>query len=339
MVEKIIKMISNLKILSKMNEIIDGLNTHTTNTNNPHNVTAEQLGLATAYVYKGSVTNFGDLPANAQNGWVYSVENEHTDSAGILHPAGANFAWDGSKWDDLGGSLSGYATIDFVENRVIPIEKGGTGATTASGACKNLGAVQTVNGVAPDASGNVKVSAVAGSNIVNIIYPVGSIYMSMSSTNPAELFGGTWEQIAQGRCLIGAGTGTDSRSESKTFTAGDTGGEYSHKLTVGEMPSHNHGASSSNIGSHTHFVASSSKGSPIRDNTNLSSTNRLTYYATNHSLVEGYILQGTSGAANVGASSSAGTTSTTVTIANNGSDGAHNNIQPYLAVYYWKRTA
>lgn len=109
MVEKIIKVISNLKVLSKMNEIIDGLNTHTTNTNNPHNVTAEQLGLATAYVYKGSVTNFSDLPTNAQNGWVYSVENEHTDSAGILHPAGANFAWNGSQWDDLGGSLSGYA--------------------------------------------------------------------------------------------------------------------------------------------------------------------------------------------------------------------------------------
>lgn len=139
MVEKIIKVISNLKILSKMNEIIDGLNTHTANTNNPHNVTAEQLGLATAYVYKGSVTNFSDLPTNAQNGWVYSVENAHTDSSGVVHPAGANFAWDGSKWDDLGGSLSGYATVDFVENRVIPIANGGTGATTISAACKALG--------------------------------------------------------------------------------------------------------------------------------------------------------------------------------------------------------
>lgn len=200
MIEKISKMISNLKVLSKMNNIIDGLNTHTTNTNNPHNVTAEQLGLATAYVYKGSVTNFSDLPTNAQNGWVYSVENEHTDSAGILHPAGANFAWNGSKWDDLGGSLSGYAksvnsqtpdskgnvflnlveslekntedklivhnadgttqelelgknydndlnnildSITELETRVVPIEKGGTGATTVAEARKNLGLEST----------------------------------------------------------------------------------------------------------------------------------------------------------------------------------------------------
>ena len=121
MVEKITKLVSNLKFLSKINEIIDGLNKHAESINNPHKVTAEQLGLATAYVYKGSVANFSDLPTNAQNGWVYSVENAHTDSSGVVHPAGANFAWSGSRWDDLGGSLSGYATIDFVEDKVTPI--------------------------------------------------------------------------------------------------------------------------------------------------------------------------------------------------------------------------
>ena len=152
-----------------------------------------------------------------------------------------------------------------------------------------------------------------------LAYPVGSIYMSMNSTNPTELFGGTWEQIAQGRCLIGAGTGTDSRSESKTFTAGATGGEYNHVLTVGEMPSHSHGASSSWTGDHNHVWYSG----PYGSSGNSTSAD----------------------AAGIGANSyshntlSAGSHSHTITINNTGSNTAHNNIQPYLAVYYWKRTA
>lgn len=64
----------------------------------------------------------------------------------------------------------------------------------------------------------------------NLIYPVGSIYMSTVNVNPATLFGGTWEQL-EDRFLLGAGT---------TYTAGDTGGEVEHTLTVNEMPSHTH---------------------------------------------------------------------------------------------------
>lgn len=72
------------------------------------------------------------------------------------------------------------------------------------------------------------------SNIQNIwskIYPVGSIYMSANATNPGNLFGGTWEQI-QGRFLLAAGGG---------YSAGETGGEATHKLMVSEMPAHTHG--------------------------------------------------------------------------------------------------
>lgn len=57
-------------------------------------------------------------------------------------------------------------------------------------------------------------------------YPVGSIYMSVNSTNPGKLFGGTWEQI-QGRFLLGQGTG---------YSVGTTGGEASHTLSVSELP-------------------------------------------------------------------------------------------------------
>lgn len=71
--------------------------------------------------------------------------------------------------------------------------------------------------------------------------PVGSIYTNVSSSvNPATLLGyGTWTPVA-GRAIIGAGTITDARGETKTFTAGETGGEVNHVLTIAEMPSHNH---------------------------------------------------------------------------------------------------
>lgn len=61
-------------------------------------------------------------------------------------------------------------------------------------------------------------------------YPVGAIYLSVNDTNPATLFGGTWERIG-GRFLLGA---------DDTYAAGSTGGEAEHTLTIDEMPKHNH---------------------------------------------------------------------------------------------------
>lgn len=66
-----------------------------------------------------------------------------------------------------------------------------------------------------------------GTKLIDVIYPVGSIYMSFNSTSPATLFGGTWVQITD-RFLYCANS------------SGTTGGENSHTLTVSEMPSHNH---------------------------------------------------------------------------------------------------
>ena len=66
----------------------------------------------------------------------------------------------------------------------------------------------------------------------DLIYPVGSIYMSVNSTNPSTLFGGTWEQIKD-KFLLSCGD---------TYANGSTGGEATHTLTIDEMPSHNHSA-------------------------------------------------------------------------------------------------
>lgn len=64
------------------------------------------------------------------------------------------------------------------------------------------------------------------SGLLNLVYPVGSIYMSVNSASPADLFGGTWEQI-QGRFLLGA---------SNSYAAGSVGGEASHTLTIDNLP-------------------------------------------------------------------------------------------------------
>lgn len=68
------------------------------------------------------------------------------------------------------------------------------------------------------------------SDLVDLIYPVGSIYISTSTTNPATLFGGTWNRIND-KFLLASGS---------VYPNGSTGGSNSHTMTVAEMPSHNH---------------------------------------------------------------------------------------------------
>lgn len=68
-------------------------------------------------------------------------------------------------------------------------------------------------------------------SIIDIVYPVGSIYMSVNAADPSKLFSGTsWEKL-EGRFLLGS---------SSTYDNGATGGEATHTLTFSEMPTHRH---------------------------------------------------------------------------------------------------
>ncbi len=150
--------------------------------------------------------------------------------------------------------------------------------------------------------------------LVDILYPVGHIYMSTNSANPGTLFPGTtWEALPAGRVLLAQGTsewGTE-------YAAGSTGGEATHTLTRTEMPSHNHSGSTNSTGAHTHGAA----GNRGWDGTSkFGFSDQTTTTATLNT-------------------NSAGSHSHTVTIGNTGGGSAHNNMQPYLSVYMWKRTA
>ena len=99
-------------LTERIDTVANNLATHEADLNNPHKVTAEQLGLTTVYQYKGSVATYANLPTTGQKvGDVWNVETADPDH-GIK--AGDNVAWDGAQWDTLGGNhdLSGYAQLN-----------------------------------------------------------------------------------------------------------------------------------------------------------------------------------------------------------------------------------
>lgn len=76
--------------------------------------------------------------------------------------------------------------------------------------------------------------------LLDINYPIGSIYMTLNNADPKNILGGKWIPISQGRVLLGAGNNISDGTTTKSFTVGSTGGEYNHKLIIDEMPTHNH---------------------------------------------------------------------------------------------------
>lgn len=158
---------------------------------------------------------------------------------------------------------------------------------------------------------NIASTYLKKATVIDVIYPVGSIYMSMSATNPHDLFGvGTWERISQGRMLLGA--------DDSTYEAGATGGEATHTLTVKEMPAHSHKGTTSTNGNHSHEIVCARH----RDGSERQVD------ATPNIQVGDSLW-----------TSAAGNHNHTFTTDNAGGGEAHNNMPPYLVCYMWQRTA
>ena len=135
-------------------------------------------------------------------------------------------------------------------------------------------------------------------------FPVGTILMTMTNTNPSTYIGGTWVEIND-VFLLAAGT---------SHPAGETGGSEEVTLTVDQMPAHKH---------YTINMAHSEAGvSPDYQHTVARYDRANTSWSDCH-----YQLNGISNEANAGRSSTTG------------GGAAHPNMPPYLAVYMWKRTA
>lgn len=141
-------------------------------------------------------------------------------------------------------------------------------------------------------------------DLINIIYPIGSIYMSVNNVSPASFLGGTWEQIKD-RFLLAAGSSYSAGSTGGAATVTTAGTVNGHTLTVNEMPSH----------SHTNYYAGGSGVS----------------WGYNYSSSGGTISSATAASGGIGNTGGGQAHSHTFT------GSSINNMPPYLTVYIWKR--
>lgn len=147
------------------------------------------------------------------------------------------------------------------------------------------------------------------------MWPVGSVYINATdNTNPATLLGfGTWAAFGAGRVPVG-------KADEGTFaSAGTEVGAETVTLSEANMPAHNHTGTTDGVGNHTHIAPSVAIAS--------GSTNKLTLSGSAQQITWGNLETWGSGAH-----------SHTFTTSTKGSGTAHNNIQPSVVVYMWKRT-
>lgn len=160
--------------------------------------------------------------------------------------------------------------------------------------------------------------------ILETTHPIGSLEINTSGINPSEYLGGKWESFGSGRTLVGV----DS-DDSDFDVAEETGGEKTHTLTTNEIPAHTHGSKSlvgtwANWGEGSGQVSRTANGykvtgivSAVGDNNQYGWGTATGRDSDNTSLK----IDATHEHNSVGGSQ------------------AHNNLQPYITVYFWKRIA
>lgn len=307
-----------------LKEIADS---HIENVNNPHNVTKSQVGL-------GNVDNTSD-----SNKPVSTLQQAALDTYY-------------------------QQTVSYTDKQIADLINGAPDTLDTLGEiAKAMQENDTVVEALHDAIGNkandVEFQSHANNdnihhtnkNIVDLIYPVGSIYQSSKNTNPGTLFGGTWTQLKD-VVLVAAGS---------TFKAGTTGGSATHTLTVQNLPTHNHTFTGTAVNSstestaHTHTVHETATGAH-NHNVKVSTVGGLevssgAYHGQVYvsQLATQYNIETTYGD-NLGnhthniwldgeSANHCHSVTAKGTIGNTGSGTAVNHMPPYKVMYAWERTA
>lgn len=162
-----------------------------------------------------------------------------------------------------------------------------------------------------------KNSTWSSKQIVDMIYPIGSVYITVNNINPQTYLGGRWERFAKGQTLVGV-----NESDTDFSTVGKTGGEKNHILTNQEMPPHNHG-NAGGTGTVSNIIGQRNSAAQ-----GIVSWNNYETYGELTTAGSGNYVK-TPGEISIDASHEHSSI---------GGGEAHNNMAPYVTAYIWKRT-
>lgn len=222
-----------------------------------------------------------DAVTNPLPNKIYLVPNENSDTQNLFDEwIFVNGKWEWITTKEIDVDLTDYATIEYVDSTM----------EDTSDALDEIIEIQNtlVDGGNPNTSW-----------LIDKIYPVGSIYMSVNDVDPEVIFGGTWEKLSNA-FLLGAGD---------KYAIGAKGGAEMVTLTTAQMPNHGHDIYMDTTGSY-------GMGQRIDNNASTG--------ATGIAPSGGFV---------------SGTRVGTVSIVKSGGNQPHDNMPPYLAVNMWKRTA
>lgn len=202
------------------------------------------------------------------------------------------------------------------EKGKIYIGQGGTSTVDGVEGVSNVAAANIIDAINDNQTDDKYVQLKDKNNLktylLEYIYPVGSIKMTADNTNPSTYLGGTWVAWGAGKVPVGVDT-----TDTDFATVEKTGGEKEHILTTNEMPSHEHMTMYDYYGGSTYLNAGLVKMSGTPSFETEKSSNCYIVSRSGLDLSDHYVaITGSSG-----------------------SGRGHNNLQPYITCYMWKRTA
>lgn len=253
------------------------------------------------------------------------------------------------------GYANGVATLDMNMKLVtsqLPIATKTTVGVIKIGDNLSIGKDGTLN--AAGTGGDIT------NQLLEKIYPIGSIYISANRISPQQFLGGIWEPFAYGRTLVGV----DDRDADPDMDFAEplkTGGEKEHTLTVAELANHTH-TFTGKAHLHTYSESAVTSGSTTLTIDQMPSHRHTMHGRTDRSQGSGAVFREIYGYNEAGiaennvdtyatgggkghthsitlSSTNTGTAIPDGTNSDTGSDIAHNNMQPYITVYMWKRVS